>query len=119
MATVLRFTQHTVAWPTLKPSEGENWIKDQVSLSLEDEREDDGSFGEMTWNFATFNDDHHGVQMRVFGDGRKCYQDSRTQRAIATWLALPDSDEITPADFCELLAAVGAVPSKYHARGGR
>ena len=42
MATVLRFTQHTVAWPTLKPSEGENWIKDQVSLSLEDEREGDG-----------------------------------------------------------------------------
>ena len=111
---IIEYTQHSVAWPQLRPSQVEPWHTDQLLVGYDDE----GPGGEFSIAFMTFDNGSTGVQVSVFGDGLDTFYDERIQRIIATWRAMgEDRDNATPAEFIRWLTDEGAVPSSYHLAG--
>jgi hypothetical protein len=107
----LTYTQRSVAFPHDLRAD----FDDEIGVSLD--APDGGTYGEMYWQFKTFNFYSHGVQMRVFGDGLSCLSDPRVQRVIAKWQSQTKPDEALPSDFIAWLEAEGIVPSRYQIRG--
>ena len=108
----LVYTQGSVAFPLVIP-DGE--VDEEIGVSLE--APDGGTYGELNWQFKTFNPQNHGVQMRVFGDGLPCLFDPRIQWVIERWRTVAAADEITPLELIAWLREEGAVPSRYQLRG--
>jgi hypothetical protein len=106
----LTYTQHSVAFPTVKV--GDDSETDSVSVSLDDSG--GGTHGEFVFRFVHFrNLDTLAVQMTCFGDGLVCLYDPRVQQVVQQWREMPDPDAMSPGYLCELLGAAGAVPSRY------
>ena len=84
----ITYTQHTVAWRHMPVDIRADWHVDKVGVSLDDGDEHEGTLGEINWTFMHFNNQGgaKGVHMEFFGDGRRCFFDSRIQEAIKTWL---------------------------------
>jgi hypothetical protein len=111
----LTYTQRSVAFPHDLRSDFNDGVSDEIGVSLD--APDGGTYGEMNWQFKTFNFYSHGVQMRVFGDGLLCLSDPRVQRVVAKWQAQTKPDDALPSDFIVWLEAEGIVPSRYQIRG--
>lgn len=106
----LTYTQHSVAFPTVRV--GDDSETDSVNVSLDDSG--GGTHGEFIFRFVHFRSpDILAVQLTCFGDGLPCLYDPRVRRVIKKWRKMTDPDLMTPEHLCELLRAAGAVPSRY------
>jgi hypothetical protein len=88
---------------------------EEIEVSFDDPHI--GTFGQMNWQFKTFGQGEHGVQMRVFGNALECLFDPRIQRVVERWRSSGLPDELTPAELLAWLAAEGVGPSKYQILG--
>lgn len=106
----MEYTQHSVAWPTLKlPSAAE---KDEVFV-------DPDKGAGLKFTFYQFSDSSYGVALQVFGDGLGLLYDRTFQKVMKAWRSMPNPDEATPKDLIAILEANGATPSEYHERATR
>lgn len=111
----IEYTQHNVAFPTLKLTP--TWHEDELQITAP--AKGGGVYGEFTINFMRFSSNHPAVQITFFGDGSKLFYDERVQKVMAAWGNQDNPDDATIYDFMHWFDMVGAKPSRYHRNGIR